>query len=268
MRTGVIILFLVCLGATLAQSEADFLKEVEIYRNTQDKFCWKSSYGRGVGIIPKDCGKDKEYDAGLCYKPCKSGYKGVGPVCWDFPRSYGRGVGTIPKSCQDSKQYDAGLCYPHCRDTYYGVGPVCWKQCTGSTPVNCGAACGSSAGACGRAIFNMVKSVLVMIKDMAKLILTSGISASEIAVSKRAALQSAFDLAKTFISKGYSKAAYVTFMTKEADKIGTKLNLATLDMLFEKASIKDLIRLELEIIAQTDPTGIANVILAFLQDNC
>ena len=22
-------------------------------------------------------------DAGLCYKPCAAGYKGVGPVCWE-----------------------------------------------------------------------------------------------------------------------------------------------------------------------------------------
>ena len=179
MKASIAILFLVCLGAALAQSEVEFNKEVEIYRNSQDKFCWKSTYGRGVGLIPKDCGSDKEYDAGLCYKRCNSGYNGVGPVCWDFPRSYGRGVGTIPKSCQDSKQYDAGLCYPFCRDSFYGVGPVCWKSCIGSTPVNCGAACGSSAGACGKAIFNMVKSVLNMIKDLAKLILTGATFADQ-----------------------------------------------------------------------------------------
>ena len=268
MRTGVVILFLVCLGAALAQSEAEFNKEVEIYRNAQDKFCWKNSYGRGVGLIPKDCGSEKEYDAGLCYKPCRSGYKGVGPVCWDFPKSYGRGVGTIPKSCQNSKQYDAGLCYPYCKDTFYGVGPVCWKTCTGSTPVNCGAACGSSAGACARAIFNMVKSVLNMIKDLAKLIFSSGASLAKIGQDKGTALQAGFDLAKLFIKKGYTKAAYINLMTKEAQKIGVSINVNTLEMLFEKASIRDLIRLELEIIAQTDPTGIANVILAFLQDVC
>jgi hypothetical protein len=28
------------------------------------------------------CPPDKENNAGLCYKPCKKGYKGVGPVCW------------------------------------------------------------------------------------------------------------------------------------------------------------------------------------------
>ena len=48
----------------------------------QDKeFCWKDSYGRGVGTIPSDCGA-KENQAGLCYDKCKAGYNAVGPVCW------------------------------------------------------------------------------------------------------------------------------------------------------------------------------------------
>jgi hypothetical protein len=29
-----------------------------------------------------DCQPDEEYDAGLCYKPCRDGYRGIGPVCW------------------------------------------------------------------------------------------------------------------------------------------------------------------------------------------
>src|SRR3954465_3370104 len=48
----------------------------------QDKeFCWKDSYGRGVGTIPSDCGA-KENQAGLCYDKCKAGFNAVGPVCW------------------------------------------------------------------------------------------------------------------------------------------------------------------------------------------
>lgn len=44
--------------------------------------CAKKSYGRGVGKVPTKCQGGKEYDAGLCYKHCRSGYNGVGPVCW------------------------------------------------------------------------------------------------------------------------------------------------------------------------------------------
>lgn len=48
---------------------------------TVPKFCWKGTYGRGVGTIPADCpGQEKQ--AGLCYNYCKSGFYGVGPVCW------------------------------------------------------------------------------------------------------------------------------------------------------------------------------------------
>ncbi len=43
---------------------------------------WKNSYGRGAGSIPSSACGDNEYDAGLCYIPCTSGYHGVGPVCW------------------------------------------------------------------------------------------------------------------------------------------------------------------------------------------
>jgi hypothetical protein len=32
--------------------------------------------------VPLVCGSQQQQDAGLCYTPCKSGYAGVGPVCW------------------------------------------------------------------------------------------------------------------------------------------------------------------------------------------
>ncbi len=47
-----------------------------------DEFCWKDSYGRGVGTIPAGCTSGKSNQAGLCYDDCKSGYSAVGPVCW------------------------------------------------------------------------------------------------------------------------------------------------------------------------------------------
>lgn len=31
------------------------------------------------------CGPNKELDAGLCYDKCRSGFNGVGPVCWGAP---------------------------------------------------------------------------------------------------------------------------------------------------------------------------------------
>ena len=122
------------------------------------------SYGRGVGT-PLTCAPNEQYDAGLCYTPCRSGYKSVGPMCWEqcpsgyselltcyrwwtpdskTRNSYGRGVGTPIDACPEGKEKDASLCYPNCKTGYKGIGPVCWQQCdaslgysTGSPIWNC-----------------------------------------------------------------------------------------------------------------------------------
>ena len=41
----------------------------------------REKYSRGIGT-PMVCPPDKEYRAGLCYKKCKEGYKGIATVCW------------------------------------------------------------------------------------------------------------------------------------------------------------------------------------------
>lgn len=109
----------------------------------------KKSYGRGVGK-PMVCSSKQNKDAGLCYKKCKSGYKGRGPVCWQkcpdgykndgatcrkpakivSKKSYGRGRGKVfKKNCSGKCQKDAGLWYKKCKDGYKGRGPVCWQRC-------------------------------------------------------------------------------------------------------------------------------------------
>ena len=70
----------------------------------------KKSYGRGAGV-PMICASNEEQNGALCYPICKSGYYGVGPVCWShcsgattdtgthcLKKNYGRGVGK-PLSC-------------------------------------------------------------------------------------------------------------------------------------------------------------------------
>ena len=44
--------------------------------------CAKKSYGRGVGKPVSTCPAGRDKDALLCYTECKSGFYGVGPVCW------------------------------------------------------------------------------------------------------------------------------------------------------------------------------------------
>jgi hypothetical protein len=63
----------------------------------------KSAYGRGVGW-PTNCAEGNEYDAGLCYAPCTTGYAGVGPVCWAecsaiTPVACGAGCADTALSC-------------------------------------------------------------------------------------------------------------------------------------------------------------------------
>ena len=258
----------------MSADEKEFNKEIEIYQKIEDKFCWRRTYGRGVGKVPKNC-KEKSYNQGLCYKHCNKGYNGIGPVCWKFPKSYGRGGGSVPKACLDNKQFQAGLCYPFCKSDYSGVGPVCWKKCLGETPVNCGAACASTTKACVSGIFNMVKAVLNMIKTLATTILTGGTASlasksAELLFSKKAAIEGGINLAKLFVKKGYSKKSYEHLMKSEANKIGKNIKQATLDTLFEsgKAKGKDIAKLSVEIFSAVDPTGIGAVVEAFLHDLC
>lgn len=75
--------------------------------------CNKASYGRGVGT-PLGCDNNQDYDAGLCYKKCDSGFKGIGPVCWrdTCPTGYDQCGALCLKgeTCADEmKQYFQGV---------------------------------------------------------------------------------------------------------------------------------------------------------------
>ena len=53
-----------------------------------DDYCYKGSYGRGVGTIPSDCG-EKDNSAGLCYPKCQAGYTGALTTCYqNCPSGY------------------------------------------------------------------------------------------------------------------------------------------------------------------------------------
>jgi hypothetical protein len=103
--------------------------------------CHKPTHDRGVGRPIHACPAGKEEDAGLCYDPCREGYRGAGPVCWqtcpDGFRDIGvscekpgvsRGVGKPVHACAPGQERDAGLCYDPCKEGYRGVGPRCWQS--------------------------------------------------------------------------------------------------------------------------------------------
>ena len=127
--------------------------------------CWftgDSSYGRGAGTTQYskyDAGKakttyychdGKQLQNALCYTPCRSGYSGNGPVCYNNnTSSYTVGAGTAPpESCAAGNDLDTSLCYASCRAGFKGAGPVCW-----STPptgyVSCGMGFATSDLNCG-----------------------------------------------------------------------------------------------------------------------
>jgi hypothetical protein len=55
----------------------------EIFREYQP-YCWRHKYNRGIGRPLHTCPDDaSEQDGLLCYLPCRHGYNGVGPVCWE-----------------------------------------------------------------------------------------------------------------------------------------------------------------------------------------
>lgn len=55
----------------------------EIVR-TYEPYCWRRSYGRGIGRPVHTCPEHApEQDGLICYPLCRDGYNGVGPVCWE-----------------------------------------------------------------------------------------------------------------------------------------------------------------------------------------
>jgi len=96
---------LTLLVAILVLTQLSLELHVEAAHDIDQTFCWKDSYGRGVGVIPGECGT-KEKIMLLCYDPCPKGYTRVGLDCQqdcpaDFRNDglfcrhaeYGRGAG-------------------------------------------------------------------------------------------------------------------------------------------------------------------------------
>ena len=62
-------------------------------------------------LTPFTCPPERsDLDAGLCYVPCRDGFRGVGPVCW--AKSQGIGIGTPVglEPCPDGWANDGLIC--------------------------------------------------------------------------------------------------------------------------------------------------------------
>eukprot|EP00977_Amphora_coffeiformis_P000433 scaffold111_cov149-Amphora_coffeaeformis.AAC.11 len=71
-------------------------------------FCWRDSYGRGVGKIPTECPSGKEKIGALCYSKCPSGMKRFGFDCHSVCPSGFRDDGLFCRKAE----YGRGAGYP------------------------------------------------------------------------------------------------------------------------------------------------------------
>lgn len=103
--------------------------------SSYEPYCWRHSYGRGVGRPVHTCpGHSPEQDGLLCYPTCRDGYNGVGPVCWekcDNMTSFGFACMDIRKSSRSCPWYDTcGIFQRSCTECppeYTNVGCLCGR---------------------------------------------------------------------------------------------------------------------------------------------
>jgi hypothetical protein len=127
----------------------------EAFAATDDsgkEFCWKDSYGRGVGTVPKKCASGYDRIGLLCYKKCSKNMKRYGFDCHSkcpsgmrneglFCRKaeYGRGAGFpwkfgdalndkgMKKRCESKHgkgkcEKNGAIFYPKCKSGFKNVG--------------------------------------------------------------------------------------------------------------------------------------------------
>ena len=114
-----------------------FSATVALAASTDDKagFCWKDSYGRGVGKIPKTCPSGQQKIGLLCYDKCSAGMKRFGFDCHTACPS---GFKSVLLMCVQNPpaSYNRGKGYfsqTKCKKAYKTTcakGPIKWfKKC-------------------------------------------------------------------------------------------------------------------------------------------
>ncbi len=252
----------------------------------------KASYGRGAGE-PMVCPSTKEYDAGLCYPKCNSGYVGVGPVCWGscpngytddgatcrkthWKSSYGRSAGEI-RVCSSDLENDAGLCYSPCESGYYGVGPVCWGECP-EDMVPCAAGCAKTAEICSDQIIEQVLAPLEVLGNITLAVLTAGGSTAATAAARASivGVRTSLSVAAKQSLKESLEAAIRNTPNLVRKLVPSELEVTEAlaaqyvslyaDALVDSAELDN--HVELSELSALDPTGIAGLVDAFNHPIC
>eukprot|EP00798_Chlamydomonas_sp_ICE-L_P019821 gene19821-26506_t len=138
-------------------------------------FCGRGASSLGPSSMVCPSGYFRSSITARCHKNCPSGYTNTGETCFRGVSTLGMGSMTcktgeerilarcFPKggSCFGNEEEDAGLCYTRCRTGFYGVGPVCWSSCD-VNQVNCAAACAKTSADCGFAVADQLIAPLVV----------------------------------------------------------------------------------------------------------
>ena len=214
--------------------------------------CTRSGYNPGIapscpkkiycshGMEAAKCAPGYEYDAGLCYSKCRSGYNGVGPVCWGFAPTV---EGKKWVECGMGAAIDDVACASAVADQI--LGPLEMVAFVASFGSSGAATTGPKAAA--RAAKTAAKSggKLDALKDAAK------------------------SLKKTFESNEYVKKAKKVNDRTDV-KAAKKANkaLGPISDILEAKTETDGIRAAAELAAVFDPTGVSSTVAAYTFETC
>ena len=95
--------------------------EVQVYKTPM---CWRSTYDRGIGIAPGECGT-KQLRGALCYDKCRAGYSDHGTL-------------TCSQNCPSGYTDTGLLCHYNGSASY---SPVHWDSCHSKAPWWLGGGC-------------------------------------------------------------------------------------------------------------------------------
>jgi len=152
--------------------------------------CTRGAHSMGMGSMKCPHGYFQSKITARCHKNCPPGYSNTGETCYRGPVT--KGIGSMrcksnekrilarcfPKtgSCFGGGEKQAGLCYKRCRAGFHGVGPVCWQDCTTGW-TGCGAGCAKSKTECGMVIVDQVIAPLVLAANIATMGMSTGATA-------------------------------------------------------------------------------------------
>jgi hypothetical protein len=176
------------------------------------------------------CGQNEEKDGGLCYPKCKTGYYGVGPVCWG--NSPSKWVG-----CGMGAAVDAKTCASAVFNQVTSVGMLAINIATMGT-----------SGAAAKGATTASKSF----KSLPKL------------AEQVANVKNFYDKNKKVIDKA-NKGAEIAGKINQMVDI-TK-NIAS-DIESQDTQVEDVMRNAADIASLVDPTGISDVVVAYTYPKC